>query len=196
MGAEINQMYSDEQLMAQSAIGDRKCFEMLYDRYSGKIYQYFLRMLWRDHELAEDQTQEIFLKIVHKPQLFDQNRPFKTWIYSVANNMCKNQYRHREVANKARQDMTVTSVESTSPISTDFDKKNFKTALDEALQNIDIHKRNAFILRFKHELSIKEIADITETAEGTVKSRIFYTLKELAKMLSEYNPHENHEKSR
>ncbi len=192
MAGEIVHMYSDEQLMAQSALGDRKCFEMLYDRYAGKIYQYFLRMLWRDHALAEDQTQEVFLKIVHKPQLFDQSRQFKTWIYSMANNMCKNQYRHKEVVEKAQLEIASTSVKSTTQFVTEYDKKNFKSALDEALQNIDIHKRNAFILRFKHDMSIREIADITESAEGTVKSRIFYTLKELADVLSEYNPHENH----
>ena len=49
------------------------------------------------------------------------------------------------------------------------------------------HKKT-FILRFKHDLSIKDIAEILETSEGTVKSRIFYTLKKLGKNLKEFSP--------
>ena len=49
--------------------------------------------------------------------------------------------------------------------------------------------RTVFILRFKMNLSIKEIAEICEISDGTVKSRIFYCLKKLSGQLAEFNPH-------
>ena len=71
---------------------NERAFAVLYDRYSPRMYRFFFRMLWRDAGKAEDFTQEIFLKIIEKPQLFDPERNFKTWIYTLASNLCKNEY--------------------------------------------------------------------------------------------------------
>lgn len=185
---------SDEMLMQKSAAGDRFSFEMLYERYAGKLYHYFLRMLWHDEEMAQDLTQEVFLKIVQKPEQFDTNRTFKTWVFSVAHNMCKNAYRHKEVRDKAGVELAYSAMRSVNGDQEHMDREGFDNSLKKALNEMDPEKRNTFILRFKHDLSIRDIAEITETSEGTVKSRIFYTLKALAVQLQAYNPNHSHER--
>ena len=80
--------------------GNQAAFGELYDRYSRVMINYFYRMLWKDREKAEDFMHDLFTKIINKPKLYDPNRSFKTWIYSVANNMCKNEYRKQEVRKK------------------------------------------------------------------------------------------------
>lgn len=186
----VGQKYTDEELMAEVIKGNDLAFSEIYDRYSKAMLNYFYKMLWQDRELAEDFMQELFSKIIHKPNLFNVNRSFKTWIYSIANNMCKNEYRKQEVrkgtSNNLNENISVAN-DDASP-----DKKHdqgiFNERLKEELNNLSDNHKNTFILRFKHDLSIKEIADIMETSEGTVKSRIFYTLKKLSENLKEFKP--------
>jgi RNA polymerase sigma-70 factor (ECF subfamily) len=185
---------SDEMLVQKSAEGDRRSFEMLYDRYADKLYHYFLRMLWHDEVMAQDLTQEVFMKIVQKPEQFDTTRTFKTWVFSVAHNMCKNVYRHKEVRDRAGSELAYTAIRSVNGDPGQIDREGFDQSLKKALNEMDPEKRNTFILRFKHDLSIRDIAEITETSEGTVKSRIFYTLKALAVQLKAYNPNHSHER--
>jgi len=183
--AELN--LTDEALMTAAARGDRRSFEIIYDRYAARMYHYFLKMLKRDEEMAKDQTQELFLKLVKYGKSFDGSRPFKTWIFSLAHNMCKNIYRHNEVKRKAENELTLKSHIDKSDESR-HDLRAFRVALNEEIYKLEPEKRNIFILRFKLQMSIKEIAAITELAEGTVKSRIFYTLKKLSTTLEIYNP--------
>jgi len=88
---------SDERLMERVVRGDERAFTELYDRYQGRLLTYFHRMLWSDCERAEDLLQDLFTKLAQRPGMYDPERPFRTWLFSVANNMCKNEYRREEV---------------------------------------------------------------------------------------------------
>ena len=188
---------TDEQLMVLVAEGKAGAFEEIYERYKGPLFTYFHRMLWKDREKAEDFVQDLFTKIVHKPHLYNPQRAFKTWLYSVANNMCKNEYRKAEVRKGTVGGLDDNMAKASSDVGGDvqFDRSNFTEALADELEQLDEKHRNVFILRFKHDLSIKEIADALDISDGTVKSRIFYALKKLSTRLKEFNPQyvENYE---
>ncbi|MFT6187278.1 MAG: RNA polymerase sigma-70 factor (ECF subfamily) [Cryomorphaceae bacterium] len=179
---------TDEALMIRAAKGDRRAFEGIYDRYAGRLYNYFLKMLHQDEELAKDQTQELFMKLAEKGHQYDGKRAFKTYVFSIANNMCKNIYRSEEVKKRANTELKIESETTESQKMENIDRKAFKTALTEELEKFDSERRSIFILRYKHQLSIKEIAETTGVAEGTVKSKLFYTLKKLSTQLVSFNP--------
>ena len=179
---------TDEALMVRAAKGDRVAFEGIYDRYAGRVYNYFFKMLYQDSERAKDQTQELFMKLVEKGNQYDGNRAFRTWLFSIANNMCKNIYRGEEVKRKANDELKMESTNHSTQNMESIDKKAFKSALSEELEKFEADRRSIFILRFKHQLSIKEIAETTGVAEGTVKSKLFYTLKKLSNQLVAFNP--------
>ena len=69
-----------------------------------------------------------------------------------------------------------------------MDKAAFRTALKRAIDTLEDHHRETFVLRYIQELNLKEIAEITAVSEGTVKSRLFYATKKIAKQLDEFNP--------
>ncbi|MCB9196022.1 MAG: RNA polymerase sigma factor [Flavobacteriales bacterium] len=181
---------SDEQLMAEVIKGNDRAFGEIYKRYSKPILNYFYKMLWQDRELAEDFMQELFTKIIHKPNLFDVSKSFKTWIYSIANNMCKNEYRKHEVRKGTTNNLNENIKVENNDVSPDkrHDTEIFNERLKEELNHLSDSHKTTFILRFKHDMSIKEIADAMETSEGTVKSRIFYALKKLSENLKEFKP--------
>ncbi|MEM9052727.1 MAG: sigma-70 family RNA polymerase sigma factor, partial [Bacteroidota bacterium] len=148
----VNNGLTDEGLIQRAAKGDKRAFEEIYDRYAGRLYNYFYRMLYQDEELAKDQTQELFLKLVEKANQFNAKRSFQTWVFSIANNMCKNIYRHEEVKKKAQNEMAVALKSDGGENNDELDKRAFKKALKEELDGYDAERRSIFILRFKHQL--------------------------------------------
>ena len=175
---------TDEELVGHMASRDSLAFEELYERYSRLMYNYFLRMLWKDREKARDFTQDLFSKVVTRPESFDTSKNFKTWFYSIAHNMCKNEYAKIEVRRNAHADIIHHSESSVTQSSgQQMDREAFTQKLEEALNELDDIKKTTFLLRFRQELSIQEISEIMKCSEGTVKSRIFYTLKQLNEKL-------------
>ncbi len=175
--------YSDEELIELIASSDNLAFAELYRRHGQKIFSYFFRMLWKDKNLAEDFTQELFMKLINNAASFEKDKIFSTWMYSIANNMCKNEYRKKEVRQNHLNMVPKfhPSAEAMNP-----DHKRFKTALHNFLQSLSEEKRSLYILRFHENLSVPEISHVFNIAEGTVKSRIFNLMKEIKNHLKEF----------
>lgn len=172
------------------ADGDSNAFGEIYDRYTKPLMIYFTRMLWKDKEKARDFMHDLFTKIIDRPNLYNPERPFKTWVYSVAHNMCKNEYRKQEVrSNTALLGLNENvSGNTETEKNKHMDAEGFNKALYDELDKLEEIQRTTFLMRYKMDLSIKEIADITQSNEGTVKSRLFYTLKKLSEKLKVFDP--------
>lgn len=180
---------SDEQLVKMMVAGDSTAFNQLYQRYSQRLLYYFFRMLGNSNEKAQDFLQDIFVKLIDKAASFDPSRKFSTWIFSIAHNMCKNEYRRLAI----RKDITIESCEDMSVHEEPFDAlqtidiDQFTKNLFEALENFDEIHKTAFLLHYREGCSIKEISQILDISAGTVKSRLFYTRKRLSEQLAKYN---------
>jgi RNA polymerase sigma factor (sigma-70 family) len=181
---------SDEELMAYLSKGDKRAFDTLYERYANALKYYFKRMLWKDEEKAEDFVHDLFAKIIQKPESFDQSRNFKTWFYSVANNMCKNEYKKQEVRKNTVSgiDESYSFKDSNTNVLNEVQDKLFASSFEKSMTELDEKHREVFELRHLDGLSIKEIAEVIQISEGTVKSRLFYATKYLAEGLKEFNP--------
>ena len=185
---------SDEKLMEFIQRKDTSAFDELYRRYSQRLLLYFYRTLGGHQDKAQDFLQDIFTKIVEKPELFDSHRSFSSWIFAVAYNLCKNEYRRlgiREIIeSNANIDQVSPDFESEQhPTEQKVDQKIFQKALFDELEKMDDGHRSAFLLRYQQNLSIKEIGEILDCSEGTVKSRLHYTTKKMAVKLKAFNPH-------
>ena len=167
--------------------GNNKAFDELYNRYSKKLLNFFYKKLYQDQEKANDFLQDLFLKIIEKTEMFDANKKFSTWIYKVAYNMCKNEYRTN--ITKGRNYNVKLDINLLKELPTfnmfvnKYDIDFFINSLNTELDNLSEKHKQAFNLRHKETLSIKEIAAIMECSEGTVKSRLFYATKELSHKL-------------
>lgn len=184
---------NDEALMQAIANGDKFAFDEIYHRYASPLLGYFMRLLWRDREKAEDFVHDIFAKIINKPESFDVTRSFKTWLYSVANNMCKNEYKKQEVRRGTSNglDNHFSLFDPSSNVLNEVQDMIFQEAFQKSMTDLDQKHKEVFALRHMDGLSIKEISEVLETNEGTIKSRLFYATKYLAASLSEFNPLEN-----
>ncbi|HOZ87856.1 MAG TPA: RNA polymerase sigma factor [Bacteroidia bacterium] len=183
---------SDEELMFRLSNGEEQAFDELYQRYSKRLLGYFIRMLNFDKDLAEDALQDLFLKIAETPENFDRSRSFKTWIFSVASNTCKNYYRHKKIVSESREEIILMEASKTDNsfmiTASQMDGKTFRKMLEEVLNKLSAEKKEAFILKYQEEKTISEIALIQDCPEGSVKSRLHYTIKLLEEKLKIFKP--------
>tara|TARA_B110000285_G_scaffold63146_1_gene72587 strand:- start:1177 stop:1767 length:591 start_codon:yes stop_codon:yes gene_type:complete len=181
---------TDESLMVSISQGDKKAFDEIYTRYSGPLLGFFINKLWKDREKSEDFVHDIFAKIIKKPESFDPSRKFKTWLYSVANNMCKNEYKKQEVRKDTTSglDNHYSLKDDSSNVLSEVQDSQFRDEFEVSLHALDIKHKEVFELRHVNGLSIKEIAEVLVISDGTVKSRLFYATKYLSESLKEFNP--------
>lgn len=180
---------TDEELMIALSKGEKRAFDVLYERYSQKLVGYFKNMLGRDQEKAEDMAHDLFAKIIRNPAYFDTSRTFRIWLFSVASNMCKNEYKKMAVrSNTVRGAETHHDVRSNQNVLQEVQNEQFKAAFETGVEELDLRHREVFMLRHFEGLSMKEIAEMLEINEGTVKSRLFYATKYLANKLQQFNP--------
>jgi len=180
---------SDEGLVERLGQGDKPAFDELYKRYNRPLFSFFMKMLARDREKCEDFFQDIFLRLFEKSNYFDTSRKFKPWIYSIAHNMVKNEYKKLQVRQIMSRDADIDNVKANghNP-ETKTQEKFFSDKLDATLLKIDPEKKAAFILKYREGFAINEIAEMQGVKEGTIKSRLFYVKKYLCNELAEYRP--------
>ncbi len=169
--------------------GKEEAFNELYRRYGQKMYAYFYRMLHRDKTSAEDFTQQLFMKIIEQPGLFDQKRRFSTWIYSVASNLLKNEYRRRDRHPAAVALSIGHQITTDEQIIPAIDRSQWQAFLSTALAKLPAKHRECFLLRHQEGLTTQEISKIQDCPEGTVRSRLFYATRSLSEHLAAVNPH-------
>lgn len=178
--------YTDEYLMEHIVRSDKAAFNELYSRWVLRVKQFYLRLCDYEEELADDLTQDVFLKILEKAQSFDPNSKFSSWLFTIAYNHFKNDLRKR----KHDETYRIEDAQTDDILEPDFEKMIDLEAssqfTDRILITLGEDVKTIFILRYVEELTIPEIAKITSTPEGTVKSRLYYALKKLSKERQRY----------
>lgn len=176
---------SDEELMVQ--IMDHHSHAALVElhaRYSKKLLGYFIKMLNKDVDLAQDFVQELFLKIMEKKHLFDPDKRFYSWVFAIASNMCKTAYRHHGRV----VELNTESVRLAAEDDNVYEKKLFLGALQKSIDELEHYHKTVFVLRYLEHFSLNEIAEITESSLGTVKSRLFYATRKITESLKHFDP--------
>lgn len=178
-----NKAYTDSHLMQLIMAGDQAAFSELYLRYKSRMYYYFYRMLGNSADQANDFLQELFMKLIERPESYRPEFNFSTWLYSIANNMCKNEYRRRSIRMEYQAERSpMTPFESVNEAGIEPEQ-----VMEKVFQTLDLfgeEHRSAFLLHYREGFSVKEVAEILDLAEGTVKSRLFYARKLLAEKLN------------
>jgi RNA polymerase sigma-70 factor, ECF subfamily len=174
--------YNDEQLIKEIECGNETAFNLLYERYSTKLFRYFFRLLGNDRAKAEDFLQELFIKVLNNAHTFSSTQKASTWLYTIATNMCKNEWRNTENRQRLMRQFEAWEHQSKNALDK-LQSQHLARILDKMMSQLEEEERLVLQLRFQQELSIKEIAAIINIPEGTVKSKLFYLLKRIAKQL-------------
>ena len=139
------------------------------------------------HDMAEDLTQDVFLKLYKSLDTFDRRANFQTWLISVSRNLCIDHYRsvrkERETINRDVDASELMPISTDLPADTRIERHDRVVLLRQALDKLAPTLRTAVMLRDIQELTYQEIADQLHLPEGTVKSRINRGRTELARQI-------------
>ena len=174
---------SDLVRCAQS--GDEAAFRQLVELYAA-LTERTARALLVDRTQAEDAVQEAWLDAWRALSHFDPSRPFRPWILTFTANRCRMLARKKAPFTvpyrdhmSGDQDGLVTEVTQAYIVGQARDEE-----LERALALLDDSRRQVVTLRFYADLSLEEIADVTGTPLGTVKSRLHRALEKLREWLT------------
>jgi RNA polymerase sigma-70 factor, ECF subfamily len=171
----------DEDLMIAIHHGESVAFDELYSRYQKRLLYYFYRMLGNSREKAGDFLQDIFIKIIERPDQYDPSRRFCTWLFSVAHNMCKNEYRRLSV----RKNVLCDGEMDYHMAADNQDEENRQLAEEifNEINELGEIEKTAFLLYYREDFSVRDIGQVLNLPEGTVKSKLFYARKKISERL-------------
>ena len=176
---------SDQELMRIVQAGDFSPASEIYDRYSGRIYNFALRFL-KSSEAAEDAVQEVFVKMMKHANQFHGDAKLSTWLFSITANWCRDYLRKSDNKAKEAEEVLIAlpaPIETSSP-DRHLEKKQDEERVQRALQSLTAEQREAIVLSRYQGLSYAEIAQISGCSEGAVKTRVFRAMETLKKALS------------
>jgi RNA polymerase sigma-70 factor (ECF subfamily) len=144
-------------------------------------------MLYQDEELAADFCQNLFLKVFEKAGTYNTQYKCSTWIYTMASNMCKNEYR-RISRKKPTIYLEKFKKFSEPQAPKEIDNEIFQKQLQKEINKLDEKHKLCFILRYQDNKSIAEISELLSCPLGTVKSRLHNATKKIRRELFQFDP--------
>lgn len=161
--------------------------EVLIKRYYKNIFAYVYRKVG-DYHLAYDLTQETFIKMMKSIHQYKPYGKFQNWLLTIAVNQCRDYFRSSHFKLKDSEEQYQDWIkDDKGNISHLLHQKVESEQVRKVLQQLPEFQREAIILRYYHDLKIKEISSVTHTNESTVKSRLRQGIQKLTILFREVN---------
>jgi RNA polymerase sigma-70 factor (ECF subfamily) len=160
----------DHGVLRKAQRGDERAFAFIVRAYQVPVYNYVLRMVG-DRTLAEDLTQEVFLRVFQGLPRFSHNAKFTTWLFQVTKNRVLDELRATERRPRAVVDLD--DIPPLEVIDAPFERLEAIDAVWRAVERLSVDLKMALLLRDVVGLSYSEIADSLEVTLSTVKWRIW-----------------------
>ncbi|KAA3615699.1 MAG: RNA polymerase sigma factor [Calditrichaeota bacterium] len=187
-------MNEEQILISKIQSGDRNAFRTFVDNYKQDVYWMAYR-LTGNHVDADDLSQIVFIKFFKSIESYRQESAVKKWLYKIAVNSFIDKKRKKvdQIMFRFSQNEDEDTYEET--IISDKANPEQKTEaviinkhINEAMEKLSPKEKSAFVLKHLQGHSLKEIAELINTSEGTVKSLLFRGVKKLQTALAFYKP--------
>ena len=186
----------DESIVIRAKEGDREAFNELYHAYKRPILNYLYRFIGNRH-CAEELTQETFIRAYLNLHRYEPRAKFSSWLYRIAGNLARNFLRHASYdkrVNPVKADPyagATGEILSTENIGSEAENpsehayvKEIKVLIQQAIDKLPVHLKEAIILCDIKELSYEEAAKIMKCRPMTVGSRLWRGRKKLSELLN------------
>ena len=162
--------------MRKAQRGDERAFTLIVRAYEVPVFNYVLRLV-RDRVLAEDLTQEVFIRVFQGLPNFSLRSRFTTWLFQVTKNRVLDELRANE--RRPRALVALDDVPPLEVVDAPLERIEAIDAVWRAVDGLNVDLRMALLLRDVVGLSYTEIADSLEITLATVKWRIFKAREEV-----------------
>lgn len=175
----------DTQLIRAYCEGDTRAFNMLVERWQHRIHRVAYRY-FDSHDEAMEITQKTFIRVYKNLRTLDDRSRFPAWIYRIANNLCLDESKR---AGRRRSSPIEQAAPRAAAKTADgtLEQKECEALLQQALQQLPPEQRLVVIMKEYEGLKFREIAEVLDLPESTVKSRMYYGLRALRGIFDQWN---------
>jgi len=187
---------SDVEVVALAQQGKEIAYRELLARYERPVFSLIFRMV-RDREMAEDLSQETFIKVLNNIDRYSPDFKFSSWLFKIANNLTIDHLRRRRLdtisiegapdavtAESARATSIALASGTESPLA-ELESKELGASIERAISQLRPEYRACIMLRHVEDRSYEEIAEIVKLPLGTVKTYIHRARHELRAALDD-----------
>lgn len=171
-----------EEIIKKCKQKDISAQSILYEKYSKQVYR-TAYILTKSKTLAEDITQETFIRAFSKINLFKEGKSFNSWLYTITLNVSKNILKRQKWVN------FFCPLEENEPsgdyntLEFTYEHKERDRLMKEVIDRLPFKQKEVIILKYYNNFSQEEISDILAIPVGTVKSRIHTGLEKIRKVI-------------
>jgi RNA polymerase sigma-70 factor, ECF subfamily len=174
-----------EQLpVAQARAGKPEAWDTLFRRYQKPLYIYAVELV-HDEQASLDIVQETFIAATRHLGSLREDGKFGSWLFGIAHQKCIQRWRQRDREAVALEELAATPDECETDPSEMLIRREQETEFMKLLNQLPVPQRSVLLLHFIEDFPLEEIAGITATPLGTVKSRLHYAKRALGKLLKE-----------
>lgn len=174
---------SDRDLLDKIASGDRLAMRTLYGRHNVRMYRFVLRLVG-DESKAEDIVSEVFFDVWRQAGRFEGRSQVSTWMLAIARYKAISLLRQRQ-DEPLDEDYAESIADPADDAQCALEKRDIGIRLQRCLQQLSAEHREIIDLVYYHGRSVQEAAEIVGVPCGTVKTRMFYARKQIAKLLEQ-----------
>jgi RNA polymerase sigma-70 factor, ECF subfamily len=167
--------------------GDRAAFQLLFETYKDKVFSIAVYSSGGDRAVADDVTQQIFLKLFTAIRQFRGESEFTTWLYRLVVNACLDERRRRRRLLPWGETVAMRNPSEKKPQEKQYARLEVAEAVRAAIGELKPKFRLPILLKYIEGLSYEEIASVMGCSKGTVASRLNRGHSQLAKRLSHLN---------
>ncbi|MGQ9705419.1 MAG: RNA polymerase sigma factor [bacterium] len=182
---EDRENLSDETLLSRFLEGDELSFEMIVERHKDMVHRIAYSIV-RNRTIAEDVSEETFIKLYYKANTFKGKSKFTTWLYSITSNTAKNHL--RDIIRK-HSDINIEEIITLKSNIVELDRQAdvslINQRINEAIEKLPKRQREVFVMRYLNGLNINETADILGISQGAVKAKLSFAIRMLRELLED-----------
>lgn len=178
----MNSEYDDLVSLRNASI---PAFENLYRRYSGKLYNFILKLSGGDRYVAEELVQRTFIKVWETRERIQPDQSFISYLCTISRNMLLNEYEHQTVKFIYEEYIKLNLLQEDSSTEKQVDKNLLEQYIDRLTEQLPPRRKEIFILSRKWGLSNKEIAQQLQITESTIETQLSKALAFMKNQLRE-----------
>ena len=181
--ADVTIKLSDEILMELISTGNQQAFSQLYLRYQPRLVKYCSRVLRNDIAQAADLVDEAMFDVWRSAENFAGRSKVSTWIYSIARNKVVSWLRKTSEVTLDDESILDSMIDPAASPHEELALDDMKQQLLRLMDQLTEEHREVIRLTYFEDKSVREVANILDISENTVKTRMFYARKRLAQLL-------------
>ena len=177
---------AEKLLLIKLKEGSFQAFEKLYTMYSGKLYNFIMRLSSGDQYMAEEVVQSTFIRIWEVRAKVDSDASFISFLCTIAKNLLMNMYQRQTVEYVYNEYLLKSGVDRDSQTEDDIDLRFLNDYIDSLVEELPAQRKKIFILSKRQNYTNKEIAGMMGISESTVATQLSLAVKFMREQLMKH----------